>query len=319
MTDQVVSELHERRLEALRYALGPVVLAALADPDVVEVMLNDDGRLFVDACGKMAYAGDISADDAIAILNQVSSALNGELSQENPVVEGELPLNSERFEGVAPPVVERAIFAIRKKATQIFSLSSYVKSGVLSFAQAEQLRAAVLAEKNILVAGAAGSGKTTFCNALLHELSILAPDTRMILLEDTRELQCALINKTFLRATQWTSFARLAVVVNRLRPDRISVGETRDGAPTLSLLKLWNTGHSGGFTTLHANSAYEALTRVDQLIQEVSAVPQRSLIGAAINLVVFLDRKGGARKVKEIIRVSKFDSQTERFIVESVM
>lgn len=312
------NELDERRLAALRYALGPIVLAALADPDVVEVMLNDDGSLWVESLGHMTHAGDISANDAIAILNQVSSSLNGEISKENPLVEGELPLDGERFEGIAPPVVERGIFAIRKKAGKIFPLADYVRNGVLTFGQSELLRKAIVQRQNILVVGGTGSGKTTFCNALLNECSALVPDTRMLLLEDTRELQCTLANRVFLRATEWTDMARLSMAVNRLRPDSITVGEVRSGGPALALLKLWNTGHPGGMATVHANSAYKGLTRMDQLIQEVSANPQRVLIGEAVNVVVFLERTKGGRRVKEIMRVMEYDASEQKFVTEAV-
>lgn len=314
----VKTEIDARKLAALRYALGPIVLDALADPDVVEVMLNDDGKLWIESLGKMKHADDVSPDKAIDILNQVSSSLNGEISQKNPLVEGELPLNGERFEGIAPPVVERGIFAIRKKAGKIFPLADYVRTGVLSFAQSELLRTAIFQRQNILVVGGTGSGKTTFCNALLNELSELVPDTRMLLLEDTRELQCSLANRVFLRATEWTDMARLSMAVNRLRPDSITVGEVRSGGPALALLKLWNTGHPGGMATVHANSAYKGLTRMDQLIQEVSANPQRILIGEAVNVVVFLERNQGSRSVKEIVRVREYDPLSQRFEVEDV-
>lgn len=311
-------QLDTRRIDALRYALGEHVLAALADPDVVEIMLNDDGRLWVESLGKMECVGEIAADDAMAILSQVSSALDGELSKENPIVSGELPLAGERFEGVAPPVVERASFAIRKKSTKIFTLADYVRTSVLTFGQSETLRGAISERQNILVVGGTGSGKTTFCNALLHELTSINDEVRMLILEDTRELQCSLPNRMLMRSTEWTDMAKLSQSVNRLRPDSISVGEVRSGAAALSLLKLWNTGHPGGFATVHANSAYDGLTRMDQLIQEVSANPQRVLIGAAVNIAVFLQRTGGVRRVKEIISVNGFDQLEQKFHCQQV-
>lgn len=312
-------ELVDRRLDGLRVALGGLVLAALEDPDVVEVMLNDDGSLWVEKFGSMARVGSLSVDDGMTILSQVSSALDDQLTKQNPFVEGELPLDGSRFEGVAPPVTERPIFAIRKKATRIYTIDDYVRVGVLTFAQAESLRKAIRERQNILVVGGTGSGKTTFCNALLYELSVLCPDVRMLILEDTRELQCSLANRVFLRATEWTSLARISLAVNRLRPDRISVGEVRDGGPALALLKLWNTGHPGGMATVHANSAYGGLTRMDQLIQEVSANPQRALIGEAVNFAVFLKRTADGRKIDEIIRVAQYDPIEQRFVIESVV
>jgi P-type conjugative transfer ATPase TrbB len=312
-------EIEDRKLDALRFAFGPIVMDALADPDVVEIMLNDDGKLWIESLGRMRHAGDIEAADGMVILNSVSSALDGQISKENPLVEGELPLDGERFEGVAPPVVERAVFTIRKKAGKVFPLSDYVRTGVLSFMQAETLRESIVGRENILVIGGTGSGKTTFCNALLNELAVLVPEVRMLLLEDTRELQCSLANRVFLRATEWTDMARLSMAVNRLRPDSITVGEVRSGGPALALLKLWNTGHPGGMATLHANSAYKGLTRLDQLIQEVSRNPQKILIGEAVNIAVFLKRTPQGRRIEEIIRVKGYNASTQEFEIESII
>ncbi len=314
----MVNELDKRRLEALRFALGPVVLAALDDPDVVEVMLNDDGLLFIDSIGEMQEAGRIEPDDAMAILNQVSSALNHELGPKNPSVAGELPLKGERFQGIIPPNVAAATFSIRKKAERIYSFKDYVRTGVMSFRQAEILRTAISQRKNILLAGGTGSGKTTFCNAVLKELADLRPKTRMILMEDTYELQCTLRNRVFLKATEWMDMAQLGIIVNRMRPDSISVGEVRAGAPALVLLKNWNTGHPGGVATVHADSATEALVRIDQLIQEVSAHPQRALIAKAIDYVVYLEREESKRSVKEIVRVTGYDLHNQEFKVEQI-
>lgn len=312
-------ELRQRRLDLLRNALGSLVMDALNDPDVVEVMLNDDGKLWIEKLGCMTCIGEISADNALTILALVSSAMNQELNKESPMVAGELPLDGSRFQGVAPPVTEQAIFAIRKKATRIFTLDDYVRTKVLTFAQAETLRKAIRSRLNILVIGGTGSGKTTFCNALLHELSLLCPDVRMLIVEDTRELQCSLANRLFMRSTDWTSMADIALAVNRLRPDRISVGEVRDGGPALAMLKLWNTGHPGGLATVHANSAYGGLTRMDQLIQEVSTNPQRILIGEAVNYAVFLERNAAGRKIEEIIQIKGYDPVEQRFLTEDVV
>lgn len=313
------AELNERRMDSLRYALGHIVLEALADPDVVEVMLNDDGRLWVEKRGQMSSVGRMSFADGMAILSQVSTALQRELTYQNPFVEGELPLDGSRFEGVAPPVTKGPVFAIRKMATRIFTLDDYVRDRVLSFRQAETLRTSISGKQNILVIGGTGTGKTTFCNALLHETSVLCPDVRMLILQDVLELQCALENVVFMRSTRWTTLGDLSLAVNRLRPDRISVGEVRAGGPALEMLKLWNTGHPGGMCTIHANSAYGGLSRLDQLVQEVSQSPQTTLIGEAVNIAVFLKRTNSGRKVEEIIRVDGYDQRNHRFLVENII
>ena len=323
MTPEQLEARNSELRRGLVHSFGPVVLAALENPDVVEIMLNDDGKLWIEARGLMSHVGSISHDDAMAILAQVSDALNGELSRANPIVEGELVLmNGERFQGVSTPVAENPIFTIRKKATVLYKLADYIRSGTLTFAQAEMIRTAILNRQNILVIGGTGSGKTTFCNAILDELKALVPDTRMLLLEDTRELQCSLENRLFLRTSPWTTMADLSIAANRLRPDSISVGEVRAGAAALALLKLWNTGHPGGLATAHANSAYEGLTRLDQLIQEVSSHPQRVLIGEAVNVVIFLKKEvvGNRvqRKVKEIVSVKGYDEITKKFILENI-
>lgn len=310
--------LHKRRMDGLRKSLGPVIVGALADPDVVEIMLNDDGKLWIESLGKMTFSGMISASDGMTILNQVSSSLGGQMSKENPFVEGELPLNGERFEGIAPPVTESAIFAIRKKAIRVFTLDDYVRTGVLKFKEAEVLRVAIVGAQNILVVGGTGSGKTTFCNALLHELSVLCPAVRMLIMEDTRELQCTLENRVFLRSTEWSPLERLSLAVKRLRPDRIAVGEVRNGGPAMELLKSWTSGHPGGLSTIHANSAYGGLEKLMQFLGEVSITPQPLLIADAVNYVVFLERTNRGRRIKEILQVSGYDLVTQRFLIEKI-
>ncbi len=312
-------ENYQQRMAGLRYALGDIVLNALADPLVVEVMLNDDGTLWIEKRGVMSHVGEMSAEDGMSVLSQVSSALNRELTYENPIVEGELPLDGSRFEGVAPPAVERPIFSIRKMASEIYPLDSYVVNRVLTFSQAEMIRAAIIGQRNILVVGGTGTGKTTFCNAVLDEMSKLCPAVRMLILQDTLELQCALKNKVFLRSTQWTSLSDLSAAVKRLRPDRVSVGEVRAGGPALEMLKLWSSGHPGGICTIHADSAYEGLTKLDEMIQEVSMNRQSALIGRAVHFVVYLERVGDSRKVMGIVKVMGYDENLKKFMVEDVI
>lgn len=319
MGDQARCELHERRMEQLRHAMGPMVLAALEDSDVVEVFLNPDGRLWSEKFGEMAVIGEMSVSDANALLRQVASSLPGQdLSYENAIVEGELPLGGHRFEGVVEPVVERPAFNIRKKASRVYPLSEYVAKGILPFPIAEMLRESIRAAENILVVGGTGSGKTTFCNALLHAMSEEAPRVRMLIMEDTQELQCQLENKVFLRSYEHADMQKLSRVLMRMRPDRISVGEIRTGAVALEVLKAWNTGHPGGLCTIHANSAYKGLTRLDQLIGEVSAASQRELIGEAVQMVVFMHRTAKGRRVEQVLRVRGYDVEAKRFEVETL-
>ncbi|OYX47011.1 MAG: P-type conjugative transfer ATPase TrbB, partial [Alphaproteobacteria bacterium 32-64-14] len=210
------------------------------------------------------------------------------------------PPRGERFEGVLPPVSRAPCFAIRKPASRVFTLDDYQASGVITPEQAATLRAAIRDHANIMVAGGTGSGKTTLANALLHEIAQLGE--RVVILEDTRELQCAAEDVVALRTQPGSvSLSDLVRSTLRLRPDRIVVGEVR-GPEALDLLKAWNTGHPGGIATLHANSASAALSRLEQLTMEVCETPPRALIAEAIDLIVFVERGGPAgRRIPEIL------------------
>ena len=317
-THLVNSELKERRDASLRHALGDIVLAALADDEVTEIRLNDDGSLWLEKYSGKIRAGEISFNDGMAILMNMASAMDFELTKETPIVEGELPLDGSRFIGFAPPVVVGPVIAIRKKALKIFTLDDYVRNGVIEFKEAEYLRSKILEYKNILVVGSTNSGKTTFCNAISHEISLLLPDDRMTIIQDRSELKCSLADRNFLNESHWTKSLELAQASMRISPGRLCVCELRKGAPAEELIKLWNTGHPGGFTTIHADSAEEALTRLDQLIQEVSLNPQRETIARAVNVCVFLKKQGAVRRVEEIIEVVGFNHAKHRFITRDI-
>jgi type IV secretion system protein VirB11 len=171
--------------------------------------------------------------------------------------------------------------------------------------QADALRRAVVERSNILVAGGTSTGKTTLTNALLAEVA--KTDDRVVLIEDTRELQCAAPNLVALRTKDGVaSLSDLVRSSLRLRPDRIPIGEVR-GAEALDLLKAWGTGHPGGIGTVHAGSALGALRRMDQLIQEAVVTVPRALIAETIDLVAVLSGRGSLRRLAELARVEGLD------------
>lgn len=299
----------ERSVRMLRTAMGPEIAAALADPEVVEVMLNPDGALWVDRLGSGRQPTGVSMSSAVAerIIRLVAAHVNAEVHAGLPILSAELPETGERFLGVLPPVVRAPSFAIRKRALRIMTLADYVADGVMSEAQATFLRWAVRERLNIVVAGGTSTGKTTLANALLDEIA--QTRDRVLILEDTVELQCRSDDHVCMRAEPGiTTMADLVRATLRLRPDRIVVGEVR-GAEALDLLKAWGTGHPGGIATVHAGSAAGALTRFEQLVQEVSVTVPRPLIAEAVNVVVFLGGRGRGRRVREIARVTGFDTQ----------
>jgi len=292
----------------LRTALGPAISAYLEDASIVEVMLNPDGRLWIDRLsGGLEDTGHwVAPADAERIVRLVAHHVGAEVHSGAPRVSAELPESGERFEGLIPPVVVAPCFAIRRPAIAIFTLGDYVKAGTLSASQAELLRSAVRERKNILVAGGTSTGKTTLVNALLAEVA--KTGDRVVLIEDTRELQCAAPNLVALRTKDGAaSLSDLVRSSLRLRPDRIPIGEVR-GAEALDLLKAWGTGHPGGVGTLHAGSAIGALRRLEQLIQEAVVTVPRPLIAETINLIAVLSGRGSARRLVELARIEGLDA-----------
>jgi type IV secretion system protein VirB11 len=310
------TESRERQRTMLRSAMGPRIAAALADPAVIEVMVNPDGALRVDRLGegRVDLGLRIAPAATERIIRLVASHLRLEVHATNPIVSAELPslgdgIAGERFEGLLPPVVTAPCFAIRKPAAKIHTLGDYVESHILTVNEAAWLQSAVTARKNILIAGGTSSGKTTLANALLAEIA--HRDERVIVIEDTRELQCAAPDCVNLRTKPGiASLADLVRSTLRLRPDRIIIGEVR-GAEALDMLKAWNTGHPGGIATVHANSAPAALYRIEQLIQEAVVTVPRRLIAEAIDVVVFIDGRGNTRRVEAIAEVTGLTADSD--------
>jgi len=300
-----------RRRAMLRTAMGPAIAAALADPRIIEVMVNPDGALRVDILGEGRADTDVRIEAAQVerIIRLVASHARSEVHGDKPIVSAELPPHEasagERFEGILPPVSLGPCFSIRKPAARIYTLLDYVTGGIMSAEAARLLSLAVVERKNILVVGGTSSGKTTLANALLAEMAHL--DERVILIEDTRELQCAAPDVVALRTRAGSvTMADLVRSTLRLRPDRIIAGEVR-GAEALDMLKAWNTGHPGGIATVHANSALSALYRLESLVQEAVVSVPRPLIADAIDLIVFIAGRGLARRVETIARVASLD------------
>ena len=287
----------------LRRALGSAIAGFLDDEAVIEVMLNPDGRLWIDrlSSGLIDTGKTLSAADGERIVRLVAHHVGAEVHAGAPRVSAELPGTGERFEGLLPPVVAAPAFAIRKPAVAVFTLDDYVAKEIMTSVQAEILKSAVAARKNILVAGGTSTGKTTLTNALLAEVAKTAD--RVVLIEDTRELQCTAPNLVALRTND--GVATLSDLVRsslRLRPDRIPVGEVR-GAEALDLLKAWGTGHPGGIGTIHAGTALGALRRLEQLIQEAVITVPRALIAETINVIAVLAGRGADRRLVELALV----------------
>ena len=310
-----------RRKAMLHSAMGPAIAAALDDPRVIEIMVNPDGALRFDLLGEGRVDTDIvlGPSEVERIIRLVASHVRAEVHAGAPILSAELPPQTEgrageRFEAILPPVAVGPCFAIRKPASRPYSMDDYVSDGIISDTAAALLRRAVCERWNILVAGGTSSGKTTLANALLGEIG--ATEERLILIEDTRELQSPSVDTVALRTRAGiVTMTDLVRSTLRLRPDRIIVGEVR-GPEALDMLKAWNTGHPGGIATVHANGSAAALGRIESLVQEAVATVPRALIADAIDLIVFLSGRGALRRVTSLVRIDGLDPQGGYRLIE---
>ncbi len=305
------AEVISRGARMLRTALGPAIAAWLEDPSVVEVMLNPDGRLWIDrlSSGMVETQERLAPAEGERIVRLVAHHVGAEVHPGSPRVSAGLPETGERFEGLLPPVVAAPSFAIRKPAVAVFTLEDYAAAGIMTVGQADVLRQAVSDRRNILVAGGTSTGKTTLANALLAEVA--KTSDRVVLIEDTRELQCRAANLVALRTKDGVaSLSDLVRSSLRLRPDRIPIGEVRS-AEALDLLKAWGTGHPGGIGTIHAGTAVGALRRLEQLIQEAVVTVPRALIAETIDLIAVLSGRGVARRLTELARVDGLGANSD--------
>jgi len=299
------NESEARRLEALRLQMRAIV-PFLDDQSIIEIALNADGKIWVERMGARMVCTEVSMtkDEAMVMLGLAADAIGTEISAAKPSLAALIPGWNTRLQAMVPPVVEAPIFTIRKPPTKVFTLDDYVARRILSDRQADQVRRAVGDRANILVGGAAGSGKSTFTNAILAEIAHQTDD-RLYIVEDMRELQCAARNKLqiFVQEPVY-GWQRAIVDALRSRPDRIIVGEVRGGAAALELVKAWNTGHPGGLCTVHANDTRGMLDRICQLLEEVIPTAPRAFIAQVINVCVHLTKDASHPAGR---RISGFD------------
>ena len=297
------ARLHDK----LSRELGPEVCACLSDARVIEILLNADGTLWVERGGRPpSRLGSLAPIRAEAALATIAAAHKTTITRQNPILECELPLDGSRFEGLIPPVVSAPVFAIRRKAAAIFSLADYAAAGIMTEGQKTIIEWAAANRENILIVGGTGSGKITLVNAVIAHVSTAFPEDRLVILEDTAEIQRASENAVLLRSCEAADLLRLLRATLRLRPDRILVGEVR-GAEALDLLKAWNTGHPGGVAALHANDARSGLTRLENLVAEATSAPAQRTIAEAIHLIICIAKTERDRRVQELVRVRGFD------------
>src|SRR3989454_2687973 len=315
----VGQETGERYGEMMARYLGAVILRAFADDDVTEIYVNpQDGLVRFDtrSRGRVASGVSVAATPVEMFLNAVATSLGLTLGADHPGLEAELAavaFRGSRLQGFVRPTTPAPAFTIRKPPAVVYSLDDYVAAGVVSRAQRAQFRRAVHEHQNVLIAGGTNTGKTTLANALLREITDLFPAERIVILEDTVELQCVASDHLALRTSPTVTLAQLVKSALRTSPSRIVVGEVR-GSEALDLLDAWATGHPGGVATGHASPPEGALRRLARLRPRANVPTQRHLVAEAIHWIAVLEGSHARRRLTDLVRVEGLD-RDGRFVL----
>jgi len=299
----------------------------IKDPEVSEIMVNAPARVFIERSGHLEeMPGVVIPEKSLQVaVRNIARALGDEISEEKPLLDSRLPDGS-RVAAVIPPCsVGGTTLTIRKFHSRFFTAEELVRTGTLSQTLLDCFQDAVEQRRNIVISGGTSSGKTT----LLTALTAFIPDQdRVVLIEDTSEVQMTKPNLVRFEARRQqpdlpaVTIRDLLRATLRHRPDRIILGEVR-GGEAFDLLQALNTGHSGTLSTIHANSAQQALSRFTScVLQSGVELPYQAIranIGDAVHLLIHLERRNGKRQVTEALRLERFDPQADRYIVSAVL
>lgn len=319
----MIDTTEKRQAELVKDSLGKEILKYLDDPEVNEVYINQDYSLRIDTISGRRKTDVILTSDTFARICKSIAGINRQvITEKNPELGVEIRLLQVRAQIMFPPIVSRPTFFLRKKPRQIFSLEDYQAQGALSEKYYEIIVDCIKRRKNIIVAGATGSGKTTFLNAILKKLSEINPEHRLVILEDLPELQCSSDDVQYMTTsgnrTTSVTMQDLVFISMRLSPQRILIGEVRDKS-AYDVLKAWNTGHPGGFCTIHADGCHDAFIRLELLVKEAdtgsSTRDIKALIGSTVGVVISIQKvvqnNATTRVVEEIIAVKGYDAEQD--------
>lgn len=314
----VENEVWERRLRVLETCLGRSIMQYMHDDNVTEVMVNPDGRLWLDTFDKGVVPTDVvmEPEDTKRIIYMVAS-ISGQVIdlKVDPSLQANIPasrlFSNCRFQAELPPIVNAPSFNIRKHSKIVITLDDYVRQGAMTEMQRQVILDAIHGKKNIIAAGGTGSGKTTLLNAILAEISTLGD--RIVTIEDTKELKCSAENYVALSTTDTVDMDNLLRKTLRLSPNRIVVGEVR-GKEALTLVDAWSTGHRGGCSTVHSDSAYDTLFRLEDLVSRVSVSSQQAGIARAIDVIVYIERRAVSRTIAEVLSIDGWDRERHDYM-----
>ena len=293
----------------------------ILDPEISEIMVNGSKGIFVEKDGHIQPVHDVIISQkslAVAVRN-IARRLGNDISEEKPLLDSRLPDGS-RVAVVLPPCsLNGVVLTIRKFNAKHFAIEDLIAGGTLTAELADRLRLAVLHHQNILISGGTGTGKTTILAALS---SFIPKHERVLVIEDTAEIQIRTPNLVRFEARREqngfpaVTIRELLKASLRHRPDRILLGEIR-GAEAFDLLQLLNTGHSGTLSTVHANSAKQALNRfISCVLQSGVELPYRAIkinIADSLNILIHLERRPGRRFVSEVAEISGYESEIDRY------
>lgn len=322
--EENLQEQDQKRIHTLANSMGQKILEYMSDSNIAELALNTDCKLWIDTFtdGWIDTGLVIRPSTAKRIILGVAAMAATTIDMDNkPFLEAELKPCSLwpkcRFQAELPDIVDNPSFNIRKHGKNIFSLDDYVRQGTMSQRQKDIIVEAIHRHANIIAAGGTSSGKTTLLNAILKEIS--ATGDRLVIIEDTPELQCTAPNHVNLKTQKpFIDMNELLRMSLRISPRRIVVGEVR-GKEALTMLKAWNTGHDGGCATLHSDSALESLYRLEQMVSEISITPQQRTISQAVDIVIYIKKEGVKRVIKEIIKVNGYDHVNQEYKIEQII
>src|SRR5580658_7407185 len=293
----------------------------ITDQEISEIMVNGSGRIFIERRGDLTEVPDAHLTEKnlqVAVRN-IARALGDDINEQQPLLDSRLPDGS-RVAAVIPPCsIGGTTMTIRKFQSNHFTADELVRIGSLTEELLESLRSAIDSRQNILISGGTGTGKTTILNALA---SFIPEAERIVLIEDTAEIQLDKPNLVRFEARREqpdlpaVAIRDLVRASLRHRPDRVLLGEVR-GGEAFDLLQALNTGHSGSLSTIHANSAQQAITRLTSCVLqagvELPYAAIRANIADAIQLLLHIERRGSHRHADELLRIERYDTNQDRY------
>ncbi len=299
----------DKILSKLKKELGSDILKALDNPFVTDINVNPDGRVFVERLDtpEIRQITTLSHLARESIIKTVATSLDQVANKENSTIGGELPLLGARFEGVLPPVAKPGPgFSIRKKAIKILTLKDYLEAEIITVQMYAMLDTAIQNRENVLIAGGTGTGKTTFINAFVDHISKRFPHDRIVICEDIDEIQSSAPNTFKMIANKNNPLDSCIETSLRLSPKRIIIGEIRAPRQAEAAFQAWNTGHKGGIFSLHANSALDALQRLEDLCIISNGNKCQRRIARTVDKVLFIKKENNQRKVTEFYELNDF-------------